>query len=117
MKGYKNFLKKAESYLQDSGRFIGRRKRRNDTNAMVLALGGLAAGLIAGAILGILFAPAKGKETRTAIGNSAKEFGNNVAGKARESADRLASLKDQAVDTVKSKLGTSSGTSTTVPVT
>jgi gas vesicle protein len=116
MKGYKNFWKKAESYLQDSGRFIGRRKRRNDTNAMVLALGGLAAGLIAGAILGILFAPAKGKETRTAIGNSAKDFGNNVAGKARESAERLASLKDQAVDTVKSKFS-SSGTDTTVPVT
>lgn len=116
MKGYKNFLKKAGTYLKDSERFMVRRKRHSSSNSLVLVLGGFAAGLLTGAILGILFAPAKGRETRSAIGNSARDFGQNVAGRARQGADRLASLKDQAVDTVKSKIG-SSGNDTTVPVT
>ena len=115
MKGYQKILKKAGTYLKDSERFIGRRKRHSNSNSLVLVLGGFAAGLLTGAMLGILFAPAKGRETRSAIGNTAKDFGSNVADKPRQGADRLASLKDQAVDTVKSRMG-SPGGETTVPV-
>jgi len=102
MKAYQRLLKKAESFLPNTPTII--QPQRSNTGLFMLA-GGFAAGILAGAALGLLFAPNKGTETRRAIGSTAKDFGNTVAEKARLSADRIATLKDQAVDTVKSKLG------------
>ncbi|HEY0900468.1 MAG TPA: YtxH domain-containing protein [Sphingobacteriaceae bacterium] len=112
MKAYQRLLKKAESFLPHTPTII--QPRRSNTGIFLLA-GGFVAGIVAGAALGLLFAPSKGTETRRAIGSSAKDFGNTVAEKARLGADRIATLKDQAVDTVKSKLGKNS-TAETVPV-
>ena len=103
MKAYKKLFKKAGSYLHDSEKMLRKSKVVDSNTLMIVA--GFAAGLVAGAALGILFAPDKGTETRHAIGSRAKDLGNSVADKARQGADRIATLKDQAVDTVKSKLG------------
>ncbi|OYQ46045.1 YtxH domain-containing protein [Flavobacterium aurantiibacter] len=56
-------------------------------------IAGALVGLAAGAILGILFAPDKGTETRRKIGK-----------KGKDTADDLKSKYNEAVDTVSSKI-------------
>lgn len=56
---------------------------KSNHNAQVAVA--LVAGLAAGAVLGILFAPASGKESRKRIANGAKDLGNGV----REGYDNL----------------------------
>lgn len=114
MKGYKQLLNKAGSYLHQSEKLF-RKSRRSNANSMVMMFAGFAAGLVAGAALGLLFAPRTGRETRQAIGTTAKDLGTTVADRARQGADRLTSLKDQAVDTVKSKLGSDTTGNQAVP--
>lgn len=53
----------------------------NNTAKVLIAA---AAGAAAGAILGILFAPARGKETRENILKKGKEFAEDVSKKFRE---------------------------------
>lgn len=60
--------------------------RRENNNGMVAVA--LVAGLAAGAVISILFAPESGADTRRAIGNKAKGLGNGIK-------DSYSSLKDR----------------------
>lgn len=62
--------------------------QRSNANAQVAVA--VVAGLAAGAVLSILFAPASGKETRGRIADGAKGIGNGIK-------DRYTSLKDRVV--------------------
>ena len=73
----------------------------NDNSKVLVAL---LAGLAAGAAVGLLFAPEKGSETRDKLGQSLKDFGDSVKDKATDELNNLSSLKDNVVDSIKSKL-------------
>jgi gas vesicle protein len=71
----------------------------------------LLAGLAVGAVLGILFAPDSGKNTRERIGDKALDLADNakdglysIKDKIAIGRDSLTNLKDQVVDNVKSKV-------------
>jgi gas vesicle protein len=55
--------------------------KNNYMNNSAKVLMALAAGAAVGAALGILFAPAKGEETREKIMKKGKEFADDIAGK------------------------------------
>lgn len=99
MRSYKSLLNKAESLIND----VNKSTSRNDSDTgKVLAAAII--GLAVGGILGILFAPTAGAEVRSNIAGTVGELSDTVREKARQGADRLAELKNQAVDTVKSKV-------------
>ncbi len=85
----KDLLKEAESYLP-----------KDNTSTVVALLAGVAIG----AVIGLLFAPSAGDETRHTIADSLKDFGGTVADKARQGKESLSHLKDKAVDAVRSKV-------------
>ena len=58
------------------------------------------AGFAAGAVLGILFAPDKGTETRRKIAEKSTDFADSVKGKVNEYADVIS----EKYDTVKQKI-------------
>lgn len=62
-------------------------------NSVKIAIG-VAAGLATGAVLGVLFAPNKGKETRQKIADKAKELGDNVRTKINEAGEMVADIKE-----------------------
>lgn len=68
-----------------------------DNSKVIVAL---LAGLAAGAVLGILFAPNKGSETRDKLNQSLKDFGDAIKDKA---AENLSGIKDKVVNSIKSK--------------
>lgn len=81
-------------------------KDSDSTNAIVALLTGLAVG----AVLGVLFAPNSGEETRSLIADRANGLGEDlkdryqsVKDKVASGAEDLAGLKDRVTDTVKSK--------------
>lgn len=99
MRSYKSLLNKAESLIND----VNKSTSRNDSDTgKVLAAAII--GLAVGGILGILFAPTAGAEVRSNIAGTVGELSDTVREKARQGADKLAELKNQAVDTVKSKV-------------
>ena len=65
---------------------------------------GVLFGLAAGAILGILFAPNSGKQTRSTIANSVKGVGDNLMEIAKQGASSINDLKQKATQKVKSTL-------------
>jgi len=65
----------------------------------------LLAGLAAGAVLGIIFAPEKGSETREKLNESLADLGDAIKERAEEQFDQLNDFKDKIVSAVKSKLG------------
>jgi gas vesicle protein len=75
----------------------------NDNSKVIVAL---LAGLAAGAVLGILFAPEKGTETRDKLSESLKKLGDTIRETAANEIDNLVGLKDKVVDNIKSKINT-----------
>ncbi|MEO8885477.1 MAG: YtxH domain-containing protein [Mucilaginibacter sp.] len=73
----------------------------NDNTKVVVAL---LAGLAAGAVLGILFAPEKGEETRDKLSESLKNLGDSIKETAASEIDNLVSLKDKVVESIKTKI-------------
>lgn len=57
-----------------------------NTTAKVLIA--LAAGAAVGAVLGILFAPAKGEETREELVNKGKKLADDIARKVKEAKEK-----------------------------
>lgn len=64
----------------------------------------LVAGLAAGAVIGLLFAPEKGSETRDKLSESLKNLGDSIKEKAAEEIDNLSEFKDKVVSNLKSKI-------------
>lgn len=73
----------------------------NDNSKVIIAL---LAGLIAGAALGLLFAPEKGVETRDSLNEALSNFGEQIKETAANEIDNLTGLKDKIIDTIKTKL-------------
>ena len=75
------------------------------------AIAALLAGLAVGAVLGVLFAPDSGKNTREKISDKALDLADNakdslhsLQDKLSYGKDSLVNLKDRVVDTVKTKV-------------
>ncbi|MEO5911353.1 MAG: YtxH domain-containing protein [Pelobium sp.] len=64
----------------------------------------LVAGLAAGAVVGLLFAPEKGSETRDKLSESLKNLGDSIKEKAAEEIDNLTEFKDKVVSNLKTKI-------------
>lgn len=73
----------------------------NNTGKIITAV---AAGAAAGAILGILFAPAKGSETRQKINDQGKKIANSVKDKLEKGKERMNDIKEEFTKTVKEKI-------------
>ena len=58
----------------------------------------------AGAIVGILFAPDKGSETRRKINERGKKIADDVKNKFRKGKEKFNELKEDIVQTVKEKV-------------
>lgn len=72
----------------------------NENGKVVTAL---LAGIAAGAVLGLLFAPDKGSETRDKIGESLADLGEAIKERADVQFDQLNELKDKLASMVKTK--------------
>jgi gas vesicle protein len=105
---YKKLLSDSASHLTDNASKLtdSVRNGSDSSNAIVALLTGLAVG----AVLGVLFAPSSGEETRSLIADKATGLGEDlkdryqtVKDKVAAGADDLIDLKDRAVDNVKSK--------------
>ena len=70
-----------------------------NTSGKILAA--VAAGIAAGAVLGILFAPDKGSETRRKINEKGKKMADDVKGKFTEGKEKFNHLKDDIEKKVK----------------
>ncbi len=72
-----------------------------DSGKVVVAL---LAGLAAGAVLGVLFAPEKGTETREKINESLGDLGDALKERAEEQLNQLNDFKEKVLAMVKSKV-------------
>lgn len=61
------------------------------------------AGLAAGTVLGILFAPEKGSETRDKLGDSISDLGDVLKERFEEQYEQLNDLKERVISTLKTK--------------
>lgn len=93
MKNYKDILNDAESLIKDVS---------GPSNGKIIAAAAI--GLAAGAVLGILLAPASGSETRSTITDSLAGAGSTIKDKAKQGLDKISDLSSQAVSSVKSKV-------------
>lgn len=73
-----------------------------NTSGKILAA--VAAGIAAGAILGILFAPDKGSETRRKINEQGKKLADDVKDKFSKGKEKFNQFKDDIEKTVKEKV-------------
>ncbi len=64
----------------------------NNTGKILTAV---AAGAVAGAILGILFAPDKGSETRRKINDGGRKMADNLKNRFRKSRDEFNDMKEE----------------------
>lgn len=71
-----------------------------DSGKVVTAL---LAGLAAGAVLGLLFAPEKGSETRDKINDSLADLTDAIKERAEQQIDQLNDFKEKVLASVKSK--------------
>jgi gas vesicle protein len=100
---YKKLLSDSASKLTDTVS-----KGSDSSNAIVALLAGLAVG----AVLGVLFAPSSGEETRgliadraTGLGEDLKDKYQSVKEKVASSTGDLMDLKDRVTENVKTKAG------------
>jgi gas vesicle protein len=63
----------------------------NNTGKILTAL---AVGVVAGAVLGILFAPDKGSETRSKISEQGKKFGEALKDELRKGKEKFDDMKE-----------------------
>ncbi|MCL7988532.1 YtxH domain-containing protein [Sphingobacterium sp. lm-10] len=63
----------------------------------------LLTGLAAGTVLGVLFAPEKGSETRDKLNESLSDLGDAIKERAEEQLDQLSDLREKLVASLKSK--------------
>nr|WP_158826064.1 YtxH domain-containing protein [Mucilaginibacter sp. JXJ CY 39] len=73
----------------------------SDSSKILLAL---AAGVAAGAALGILFAPDKGTDTRDKLSDSLNHLADSIKETAASELDKLNGLKHKVVDNIKTKI-------------
>jgi gas vesicle protein len=73
-----------------------------NTSGKILAA--VAAGIAAGAILGILFAPDKGSETRRKINEQGKKMADDVKDKFSKGKEKFSQFKEDIEKTVKEKI-------------
>lgn len=73
----------------------------NENGKIVTAL---LAGVAVGAVLGLLFAPEKGSETRDKINDSLADLGEAIKERAEEQLDQINELKERLVSTVKGRV-------------
>ncbi|SMG41302.1 YtxH domain-containing protein [Sphingobacterium psychroaquaticum] len=73
----------------------------NENGKIVTAL---LVGVAVGAVLGLLFAPEKGSETRDKINDSLADLGDAIKERAEEQLDQINELKERLVATVKGKV-------------
>ena len=74
----------------------------NNTGKIVVAA---AAGIVVGAILGILFAPEKGSETRKKMTDEGKKLYDDVKDKFRKGKEKFSDLKEDIEQKIKEKAG------------
>ena len=67
-------------------------------------LAGVIVGSVVGAVAGILFAPASGKETRERISEKGKEVKEVAVDKAREKSEELKSSSQELISKLREKL-------------
>ena len=72
----------------------------NNTSKILTALG---AGALVGGLLGVLFAPDKGSETRRKINGQGKKMVDNVQAKFRRGRNKFNDLKEDMIQTAKEK--------------
>ncbi|WP_462266582.1 YtxH domain-containing protein [Mucilaginibacter sp.] len=81
----------------------GSLKFKKDNSGAKVAVA-ILAGLAAGAVLGILFAPDKGAETRDKLTDSLGSLTDTIKETASAELDRLADLKERVVSNIKTKI-------------
>ncbi|MEP7254673.1 MAG: YtxH domain-containing protein [Ferruginibacter sp.] len=73
-----------------------------NTSGKILAA--VAVGIAAGAVLGILFAPDKGSETRRKINGQGKKITDDVKDRFRKGKEKFSDLKEDIEKTVREKV-------------
>ena len=101
-KDYERHGRRFERHARRAARVAERDLHGRHSGSVALALIG---GLVLGAVLGVLFAPEAGTETRTNLGTSLQDLGTTVSDKAQQGKEAITNLADKAVDAVKSKIG------------
>ena len=67
-------------------------------------LAAVAAGAAAGAVLGVLFAPDKGSETRRKIKEKGENMANDLKDKFRKTKERFNNMKEEAEEKMREKM-------------
>lgn len=77
----------------------------NNSNDTLKVIGALVVGAVAGAALGILFAPDKGSNTRGKIVGGAKDMADDLKQKIKDEVKALKNKADDLGETASNKMG------------